>query len=400
MQRIRGAAALFWPPIPGEKFAAFDALVVRAALSVVLWHLAAWFPAGTPVIRALAGAAWALNVILWATLGRTAAGRVVLPLANALWWILLVSRSGAGQSPFVLGLFLEIGLAALRLSVSGCATVTVAGALGLSAVAARDPTSAGRMLALTGSTCVLATGTMFVFMLRRLAAAPDLGKEKLRAAYLAHGIKNSLHGVAGFAELLDTDLPPDDPRHRLTQHIRAGLEEARTRLGELMAPAATPATSNGGERTELRPAAERALEACRGLLERANVHSCDCIPGGLEARICPDALHTILVNLVQNAVQAIGPQGGDLRIEAHDHPLRLVIRDTGPGIPADIRARVFEPGFTTRPEGFGLGLSAAAELTRRYGGTIRAGAAPDGGTEIEIRLRPVAARHSIAANQG
>ena len=77
-------------------------------------------------------------------------------------------------------------------------------------------------------------------------------------------------------------------------------------------------------------------------------------------------------NLVLNAIQNT-PPGGAVEIAAErvaDH-LRLRVRDTGQGVPAEIRERLFEPFVTGRPEGTGLGLVAVREIARAHGGEAR-----------------------------
>lgn len=108
-------------------------------------------------------------------------------------------------------------------------------------------------------------------------------------------------------------------------------------------------------------------------------------------------LEQIVMNLVMNARDAM-PEGGALTIEVHDEPEAattvLVVADTGQGIAAELRERVFEPYFTTKSAhaapGAGLGLATVYGLVQGHGGTIVVDDAPRGGARLTVRLPSVA----------
>jgi signal transduction histidine kinase len=82
-------------------------------------------------------------------------------------------------------------------------------------------------------------------------------------------------------------------------------------------------------------------------------------------------------NLLKNAADAILKEGGDGMIIVRTDPgvpdgVRIIVEDDGPGIPESIQNRIFEPGFTTKPRGWGLGLALAKRIVEEYhGGRIR-----------------------------
>jgi signal transduction histidine kinase len=82
----------------------------------------------------------------------------------------------------------------------------------------------------------------------------------------------------------------------------------------------------------------------------------------------------VLVNLLQNAREALAPRGGNIYVDARclpDYSIAIAIRDDGPGIPADKHERIFEPYYTTKEKGTGLGLAAVKHNVELYGGSIR-----------------------------
>jgi signal transduction histidine kinase len=103
----------------------------------------------------------------------------------------------------------------------------------------------------------------------------------------------------------------------------------------------------------------------------------------------PDGIQQILLNLVMNALQAIG-EGGKVLVRAEWEPntVALTVDDDGPGIPEDQRAAIFDPFFTTKPqgEGSGLGLTVVLGLVRRMGAEMLVEESTLGGARFVIRF--------------
>jgi signal transduction histidine kinase len=111
------------------------------------------------------------------------------------------------------------------------------------------------------------------------------------------------------------------------------------------------------------------------------------------ARGDPEAMKGVFVNLVLNAIQAVAPADGavtastaDGRLPDGTPAIAISIRDDGPGIPAELRERIFHPFFTTKEGGTGLGLSVALQTVQALGGTLRLAEADGRGAEVVVTL--------------
>jgi PAS domain S-box-containing protein len=94
--------------------------------------------------------------------------------------------------------------------------------------------------------------------------------------------------------------------------------------------------------------------------------------------------HTV-VNLLDNAFNAVGPDGRiEIAVERRDGGLRLIVGDSGPGIPKELRERVLEPFFTTRDQGTGLGLSIVKRYLSMEGANLSIDDSPLGGAEFRV----------------
>lgn len=101
-------------------------------------------------------------------------------------------------------------------------------------------------------------------------------------------------------------------------------------------------------------------------------------------------LEQVLVNLLHNAIEAVDPGRGEVSLEVRSDAdeLIFIVRDNGPGIPADVLPRVTEPFFSTKigGEGLGLGLAISFEVVQQFGGRLDIRTGPGGGAEIAVIL--------------
>lgn len=219
--------------------------------------------------------------------------------------------------------------------------------------------------------------------LRRLSAERAARGDALArmAAMAAHEIRNPIGVIRSAVELVQARagerLGPDD-REALSDVV-GEVERLRRLTQDFLDLAREPSLT-------LAPAdlAALAAEAARGL-----AHAWPGVELDLEVppvTIEADAarLRQVLSNLLANAAQA-GARRVVVTGAIADGCVRLVVRDDGPGVPRELRERLFEPFATSRPDGTGLGLAISRRIAERHGGSL-AFADEDGGAAFELRL--------------
>jgi signal transduction histidine kinase len=118
----------------------------------------------------------------------------------------------------------------------------------------------------------------------------------------------------------------------------------------------------------------------------------DVSPGLPFAALDPTQLSQVVLNILMNAIQAMGDKGGTLTVSARlrdDNRVRVEISDTGPGISADLHERIFEPLYTTKARGLGLGLWVSRALAKANGVELTVNSTPGNGATFVLDL-PVA----------
>lgn len=141
------------------------------------------------------------------------------------------------------------------------------------------------------------------------------------------------------------------------------------------------------ERVALGPLVEDVLGLLRVRAERQRVALVADLPGDVSATADPEQLRQVLVNLGLNALDAL-PVGGSLRVAVRSEPNRVVltVRDSGPGIAAEMLPRLFQPFASGKETGLGLGLVISRRIVEDHGGTLTAANWPGGGAEFVVRL--------------
>lgn len=205
---------------------------------------------------------------------------------------------------------------------------------------------------------------------------------------VSHEINNALQIIGGLCELLTTkDLPPDvkDKIGKIAgQHGRA-VEQVQQLVGFIRRE------GMGQSRVDVTKSVQSALGLRRYHLSRAGITASVTSASETPAIVNVDShsMQQLVLNLVANAEQALAGKDGatiGLAVARDDATVVLTVTDNGRGMTEMVRARAFEPFFTTHRERAGLGLTVTKAIVERMSGSVHLSSEPGGGAAVTIRL--------------
>ncbi|MET0396609.1 MAG: PAS domain-containing sensor histidine kinase [Longimicrobiaceae bacterium] len=217
-------------------------------------------------------------------------------------------------------------------------------------------------------------------------------------AVMSHELRTPLNAIGGYAELMEMGIhgPVTGEQGECLGRIRRSQLHLLGLINEVLNYARLEAGTVNFDVREVR--VRETLATAEGLVApQARARGLELsVPGCspvLAVRADPDKLLQILVNLLSNAVKFTGAGGRiDILCEAGDEEVRLSVRDTGCGIPAEMLQAVFEPfvqvgrSLTSPQEGTGLGLAVSRDLARAMGGELTARSTPGEGSTFTLTL--------------
>ena len=207
-------------------------------------------------------------------------------------------------------------------------------------------------------------------ILETRAADAHHAKLAMMAASVAHEIRNPLAGISGTVQVVQGTLPPDDKRSIALQKVQEHIVRLGGLVGDLLS-FSRPITVH-----------PRPLDVLVIAQAAATSEPLVKVAGHGTAQGDAALLTQVLLHLVQNAVQA-----GAKEILVLIEGTRVRVVDDGPGVTDEVRERVFEPFYTTKTRGTGLGLPIARKIVEAMGGTLTVCTSPLGGAGFEMNLR-------------
>jgi two-component sensor histidine kinase len=217
----------------------------------------------------------------------------------------------------------------------------------------------------------------------------NLSQMGMIASSISHEVTNSLDGIKNYLYLINSEMPEDHPHKEYMKIIEGEIIRAGQiirQLSDLNKPGKYAKSD-----LNLNELIESVLPLLDYLVKGKNYEfKLQLDPAIPHIMGVPEQLKSVLINLMKNAIQAMA-KGGIITVKtslSEEHPgkVQIIVADNGPGIPRKDLDKVFQPFFTTKEKGTGLGLTICRQIIKAHGGYITVDSAPRKGTEFTITL--------------
>lgn len=231
-------------------------------------------------------------------------------------------------------------------------------------------------------------------MCRSLKAREE--EMQMMLAGIAHEVRNPLGGIELFGGLLREDLEETDPRR---DHVEKILRELH-----LLSRVVTDFL----EFARRRPLEPKSVDLSDFFFQLVSLAEAQAQEENIGLRVAPaaapiahfdeEAVQRAVVNLIRNAIQAANER---VEVSSHvsDHVLEIKVEDDGPGVPEEVREKIFAPFFTTKQKGTGLGLALVQQTALAHRGAIRVETTEGGGARFVLRLPQAVSPSGTAAKE-
>jgi PAS domain S-box-containing protein len=243
----------------------------------------------------------------------------------------------------------------------------------------------GRMI---GVSAVLKDVTFYRNLERELSSAEHLATLGELSAGLAHEIKNPLAGIKGAIDVIREAMPPENEHREILGDVLHEVNRIDRIVRDLLNYAKPRAPSHTD--IHLSEITQRIAAIVRQSSNNEAI-SIQVLTVGEVPDFTGDEtqLEQVLLNLLLNAQIAVR-KGGWIQVrlsyDGDESAVRIEVQDNGPGIPEEIRKKIFQPFFTTRTEGIGLGLATCLKNVQYHGGSIDVRSEMGAGTTFTVTL--------------
>ncbi len=209
------------------------------------------------------------------------------------------------------------------------------------------------------------------------------------ASSISHEVTNSLDGIKNYLYLINSEMPTDHPHKEYMEIIEGEIIRAGKiirQLSDLNKPGKYAKSD-----LNLNELIESIIPLLDYLVKGKNYEfKLKLAPDIPLIKGVPEQLKSVLINLMKNAIQAM-PKGGTITVKtgkSEEHPgkIQIIVADNGPGIAKKDLEKLFQPFFTTKENGTGLGLTICRQIIKSHGGYITVESTLRKGTEFTITL--------------
>jgi len=200
---------------------------------------------------------------------------------------------------------------------------------------------------------------------------------------IAHEIKNPLGGIEIYTGLLEEELPDNADHKEYLSKIISELQNLKRIILEYLDYARPPKSNLQYQKIDT--IISDAVSILKPELEMKNIH-CNIVG---EGQVVTDEskMRRVLVNLLKNSIEAVERDGQiDISIDEDSENVKIAIRDDGEGIAEAVKAKIFQPHYSTRDRGYGLGLAIVSTIIDELNGTIVVKSEINQGAEFLITL--------------
>jgi len=220
----------------------------------------------------------------------------------------------------------------------------------------------------------------------------DLGEV---ASYVAHEVRNHLVPVSLYLNLLERRCEDDSSNLDVIKKVSSCVKALESTVSDLLNFAADPTPSM--QSTRLDQLIGDVVESLQEQLSAQHIKTEIDVPNDATVFVDQEMTRSVLLNLVFNAMDAM-PDGGEIVVTAVNSAggVELEVADSGPGLSDDVRDHLFEPFYTTKRDGTGLGLAVVEQIVRAHGAQISVMNCPEGGAAFTLHFPRQAAMEAAA----